>query len=505
MPLDEKSPDGTDDIATYIAKRGRNLTNMPRHLQERVTSLPSNCRATLHDTNLFRKRRRVPDTQEIDSPDEKGSACARPRQPYWPVQGRSSCPIRWDEFPFRPSVFGCEVQLEYDFRMEDYGTEVVPYTRADYWNLLPWVGPPLLWGRGVTPGIHVAQDHPPHYHLCTLRRDFITYWSPTHTTDPSVDGQMGSCTEMVPMVCAYCWGQTWRRCDNIPRVGAYMGPEARLSPVLVVCDHCDQTSDYNIIRCITDNDFGAIVAFVTHGSATINDVIRCADACMNVRWRTPPPSIIGVGTPGYALFGGDNGLSNLKRLTATVMSSLGPALMTGAPLLAPISAIGHLILDYWQGPNLTQALRFLGQSPKLTEYSNARRMCAHSFPCIPGVRGVNKCFWLDAWSDEWLGEVSAAKPQNNDMLARHHAWFSDLLVDKKDWIPGSWAEWEVLRRHNCEAYDGYQSVETDEGDDDEYGHAIDVYDGTRPEPTDDDDEEEEYMGATFAECTSKGY
>ena len=226
-------------------------------------------------------------------------------QPYWPVQVHSPDaqnpkrnrsrfqwlqwdinPLRWNEYPFRPHVLGCDVSLEYAGEMpRTYPSaslyRVPPYTRADFWNLLPWVGPPLVWGQGIISGMQVRQDCPPYYHECTLTRDFIPFWSPTRGVD-----QMGRCGVMVPMVCAYCWGHTWRRCDSIPRVGAYGTPAARLSPVLEACVKCGQTSDYSIIRHILDGDFDSLIAIVVQGAATMNDVIRCTDAC--VRVGSPP-------------------------------------------------------------------------------------------------------------------------------------------------------------------------------------------------------------------------
>ena len=143
--------------------------------------------------------------------DEKGPEDVFPRPPFWPVDvstvedNRTLLwevhPLTWDEFPFRPSVWGCTQRLQWDTEMPQDTLQVLSYTRADFWNLLPWVGRQLIWGQGLASGIDVRQDYPPFYHECTLARDFITHW-PVNGPDASV---VGRCAVMVPMLCAYCW------------------------------------------------------------------------------------------------------------------------------------------------------------------------------------------------------------------------------------------------------------------------------------------------------------
>ena len=353
-------------------------------------------------------------------------------------------PLRWDEYPFRPdNPHSCTYPLHYE--------EVVPanalhiprsYTRADFWNLLPWSGGNLVWGHGGDNYIPplITQDHPPFYHQCTLARDFITHW-PLVGSDPSV---VGCCGAMVPVVCAYCWCQNWRRCDSLARVGSFkiLPADARMSPILVECDLCGLTSDYHIARCVLSNNFGAIMKLVIRGATTIQDVLRCVDGCARVG---SPYAIAGLPVPGYELFGGPDGVARREALQAVVKDTLISSFTASVPALADLSGVGLLIMEYWQGREVNSVV-------------HSWRRCTHSFPCGGGALAL-QCFWTDAWVLKWVAEMTNANPMQNDWLADHcDSWFS--AKGGVNWTPNSWAEWAVIRDHACD-----HEVAADDDDD----------------------------------------
>ena len=122
-------------------------------------------------------------------------------------------------------------------------------------------------------------------------------------------------------------GHTWRRCDSIPRVGAYVSTEARLSSVLEACAQCGLTSDHNIVRCVTANDFDSITAIVSRGASSIHDVLRYVVGCVMV-----------VPVPGFEVFGGADGLP-------CVWIPLQAAMTASAPVLVNTPDIVSIILE----------------------------------------------------------------------------------------------------------------------------------------------------------------
>ena len=372
-------------------------------------------------------------------------------------------PLTWDEFPFRPSVRSCTERLQYDTEVPQDALQVLSYTRADFWNLLPWVGRKLLWGQGLASGIDVRQDYPPFYHECTLARDFITHW-PVNGPDVAV---VGRCAVMVPMLCAYCWGHTWRRCDSIPRVGAYVGTsEARLSPVLEECAHCGLTSDHNIARRAIGGDFGEVLAIVSRGASTVYNVLRCIAGC-DVSER-------------FAMMADDAGVAALQSLLAGVRIPLRDALAASAPMLAYTAGLDSIILEYWQGVDMTSAVVCMDMTSAhgfyeeggLVEAMGATRRCTHSFPCANGTTDA-KCHWMDDWAHEWVAEAFMANPRTNEFIAEHaDVWFPRQAPDDSaawgvplhgaTWSPDSWSAWGVFRAHECPVQDG--DMEFDEGD-----------------------------------------
>ena len=134
------------------------------------------------------------------------------------------------------------------------------------------------------------------------------------------------------MLCAYCRGHTWRRCDRIPRVGAYIETnEARLSPVLDECDHCGLTSDHYIAQRATRGNFGAIIEIVSRGASTVYNVLRCIAGC-DVSER-------------FAMLADDAGVAALQSLLDGVRIPLRDALATSTPALA-YTGIASIILEY---------------------------------------------------------------------------------------------------------------------------------------------------------------
>ena len=425
----------------------------------------------MHTIALRRKRRRGTDELAPPEGDEKGPEDVFPRPPFWPVDvstvedNRTLLwevhPLTWDEFPFRPSVWGCTQRLQWDTEMPQDTLQVLSYTRADFWNLLPWVGRQLIWGQGLASGIDVRQDYPPFYHECTLARDFITHW-PVNGPDASV---VGRCAVMVPMLCAYCWGHTWRRCDSIPRVGAYINTdEARLSPVLDECDHCGLTSDHNIAHRATAGDFGAVLAIVSRGASTVYDVLRCIAGC-DVSER-------------FTILSNNAGVAALQTLLSGVRIPLHDALAASAPMLVHTAGIASIILEYWQGVDMTSAVdltsaRGVNEAGGLVAAVRATRRCTHSFPCANGTTDA-KCHWMDAWAHEWVTEAFMANPRTNEWIAEHAAvWFPHQAPENfaaggdpmqgATWSPDSWSAWGVFRAHECPAsQDG--DMEFEEGD-----------------------------------------
>ena len=347
-------------------------------------------------------------------------------------------PLTWDQYPYRPLLGSCTEWVRYTVEMPTNALSVHSYARADFWNLLPWVGPHVRWGQGSDGGIDVLQDHPPFYHECTLARDFIAHWpSWMHGSDASV---VGRCGVMVPMVCAYCWGHTWRRCDRLPRVGSFECAEARLSPILDECDHCGRPSDHHIARCVIFQDAPAVVAIVSRGAASIYDILRIARACASV--CSPNPES-GVPVTTYNLLGGAPGLATLQSLTACVRIPFRDALESSAPAMSSTRGICSIILEYWQGVDDTSPLGF-GEDRNTKEILATMRGCSHSFPCAPNAT----CFWTDDWVYNWVSEAVNADPRLNDWLGDHvDFWFPQQ--GRAAWKPDSWAIWDVFRTHDC--------------------------------------------------------
>ena len=399
-------------------------------------------------------RKRVREEDDADSVIEKAPHFADNGWPYWPAEHATSgswpptqAYLRWQEYPFLPRLVPCAGIVQYTDNIPTDLTTVQSYTRGDFWNLLPWVGPPVMWGKGYGFGIDVMHDPPPFYHECTLARDFVTQWPPGDA-DTSV---VGTCPTLIPILCAYCWAHSWRRCDTVPRVGAYSGIEAHMSPVLDYCDSCGLTSDYNIARLIVLNRFDHVFALVDKGRASVLDVFR---ALIGVnRWSTP-----GDGDSFKTIHSADL-LPTYGTLVAKVRVALQEALVSNAPALASISDVTSIILMYCQGIHMT------AEDPRdLTGLHPAFildvQSCTHSFPCLPG----KSCVWAHNWTYTWAKEVAASNI-NLSYKFRTHAeeWFPGV----NNWQPNNWAEWGIIRVHRCNMMDSDADEGDEGGDDDE--------------------------------------
>ena len=447
-----------------FTSHGSRTGELPRHLRNKEP-FP-------HHHYINKKRRRGKDELAPPDGDEKGPADDRPRAPYWPVDSNAlggtrtmsweDYPLKWEEFPHLPHVMTCTSRALYSLEVPQDALHVFSYTRADFWNLLPWVGRKLVWGQGLSSGIDVRQDHPPFYHECTLARDFITHWAGS-APDSAV---VGRCAVMVPMVCAYCWGHTWRRCDSIPRVGCYIPTEeARLSPVLEECDHCGLTSDYNIVRFITGDDLDAVLALVSRGATSVHNVLRCVASSDVIA--------------GFSIGETDAHVGALQSLLELVRIPFRAALDASVPMIANTAGIGSIILEYWQGVDMLSAYGFAEAGSPVSAVMDLKRKCTHSFPCASGLPDGDpnaRCRWMDEWAQELVQETTMANPRLNDFIAEHaEKWFPeqvpDPLADRfagrihfeptwgvqltgSTWSPDSWAAWGVLRAHECEGQDG---------------------------------------------------
>ena len=372
--------------------------------------------------------------------------------PYLDVEDPAGLPIwtrhvpKWTDYPFLPSSVSCSDPVRYTDNIPDDLTSVFPYTRADFWNLVSWLGPPITWGKGYGFGIEVLHDLPPYLHDCTLVRDFVTHW-PTSMSSLPDQSVLGTCDTLIPVVCAYCWAQSWLRCDSIPRVGAHGNVEARMSPVLEICAECGLTSDYNIARYVVLNRFDSVHSLLARGTASVRDIFRVVLGV--TQWATPDDGF------GFKNFVSKEATATFRRMMAMVRESLQAALDTCATSLARASNITGIIMMYWQGIDMTtKDLR------EPTSVNNAflsdAIYCSHAFPCLPG----QKCTWAE-WTYEWAREVYDSH-LNLSYKLRDHAdtWFPGV----NNWRPNSWAEWDVIRSHQCDMADDTSAGEGDEGD-----------------------------------------
>ena len=454
MPL-VKSP--ALSLVRALAGHGRsNLANSPvissnQFVPSHWFRLNSGTRIphSLHNQLNSRKRcRPIPTDGDSDAKALPGEGVGVPED-YWPLEpfdddssGRR-CSVRWEDYPFLPVTITCDGPVLFEcaipsrivtqrtnttvvapYNQEDLYTPVPHYNRGDFWNLADWVGPPLLWGVGHGFGIAFMHDPAPFYHKCTLARDFITYW-PLQGPDPSM---VGTCRELVPLVCGYCWGQSWRQCDTVPRVGAYDMPEAHISPVLDECDHCGLTSDFNIVRCMVHNDLSAVLDLVELDKASATDVFHCMRGIQE--WPT---------ATGFMRWHNDESCTTYIGLLSMIRSNLRDALDVWAPGLAHIEDITGVIMMYWQGVDMTTGV------PQMCDMLASGTLrpsleCAHAFPCVPG----DKCVWLD-WAQEWVNEMVMI----DGLVITSHvsAWFPG--IDR--WQPDSWAVWSIIRGPEEEA------------------------------------------------------
>ena len=326
----------------------------------------------------------------------------------------------------------CADAVKYEEDLPSDLTAISIYTRADFVNLAPWVGPPIVWGQGSGFGVEILHDPPPYFHNCTLARDFLTNWpgSIDEGSDPLV---VGVCDAMIPLVCAYCWGRSWRRCDSVPRVGKFGQFEAHMSPVLVLCDTCGLTSDYNIARFIVLNRFDSVTALLERGQAGIMDIFRNVLAIS--QWRDD-------GAPYcFSTSVCDSSKAHYVRLMNLVRTALQDALDRVSPSMAQCTDVTSIVMEYWQGISMTPA------DPReltaiMPAFLGTAIYCTHAFPCVPGT----KCIWADKWTYEWGNEVTNTHIHLNAKF-RDHAddWFPGVV----NWKPNSWAQWRAIRAHRC--------------------------------------------------------
>ena len=356
--------------------------------------------------------------------------------------------LRWQDYPYTPNLVSCGEVVRYGDNIPSDLASITPYIRADFWNLAPWVGPPMVWGRGFGFGIEMMHDPPPYLHKCTLARDFVTQW-PAEGWDPLA---VGTCGAIIPLVCAYCWARTWRRCDSVPRVGSYISPtnhEAYMSPVLELCDTCGCTSDYNIARCIVLNRFDSVFALLDTGRASVRDIFRCMLAVN--RWAAPGSAF------GFQTVSDDASKDTYVRLMSAVRTTLQDALVLSYPQLSQHTDVTSIIMMYWQGIDMTP------EHPReLTAIIPAflcdAMFCEHAFPCVPG----KKCTWAVEWTSDWAREVHNSHLQLNYRFRDHaSAWFPGV----DNWKPSTWAEWDAIRAHRCNMI--YSDGDHDEGDEGE--------------------------------------
>ena len=95
-----------------------------------------------------------------------------------------------------------------------------------------------------------------------------------------------------------------------------MSTEERLSSVLEECAHCGLTSDHNIVRCVTANDFDVIITIVSRGASSIHDVLRYVVGCSMV-----------VPVPGFEVFGGADRLPCVWIPLQAAMTASAPVLV----------------------------------------------------------------------------------------------------------------------------------------------------------------------------------
>lgn len=106
-----------------------------------------------------------------------------------------------------------------------------------------------------------------------------------------------------------------------------MSAEARLSSVLEACAYCGLTSDHNIVRCVTANDFDVIIVIESRGVSSIHDGLRYVVGCAMI-----------VPVPGFEVFGGADGLP-------CVWIPLQATMTASAPVLVNTPDIVSIILE----------------------------------------------------------------------------------------------------------------------------------------------------------------
>ena len=106
----------------------------------------------MYDINYRRKRVREEISEGADADDTEDHSLFRFKN-YWPVadpadnDSSTRYNVMWYDYPFLPQshILSCDDEIFYEPEIPDDLSTVQRYSRADFWNLSPWIGPPLVW------------------------------------------------------------------------------------------------------------------------------------------------------------------------------------------------------------------------------------------------------------------------------------------------------------------------------------------------------------------------
>ena len=378
---------------------------------------------------VLRKRARSSSSDDNSLDEKAPQQDEKAPQPFWPAEethrlltGRMQ--LMWERYPYIPnyplySTYRGKM-LSYEESLPRDLSETDPYDRPDSWNIRPWSGPPIVWGHGEGYGLPRLNDPPPFIHQCTLARDFIAHWRNPGT---DIRSCIGTCAVLVPMVCAYCWSQTWRRCDDTPRVAGDLEhnmQDTHISPVLRRCDNCGLASDYYIQLLVANDDFTTLSSVVSRGEATIQDVLRSVHAVYTwIASMERSPHFRQVTCTEEDVIA-----SEWNIITGVYNALIGAIPVQASGLSTP--GIASIIFDYWQGNDYQ---RVPGKLPRRSGE------CCHKLLC--GGEEV-ECAWA-AWGKVWATELLNSHPFLHERV-QENRWGM--------WIPESWASWSIVRTAN---------------------------------------------------------
>ena len=223
----------------------------------------------------------------------------------------------------------------------------------------------------------------------------------------------GSCTELIPMSCAFCDRVSNQPCRNVYRVAltgadwhGFRHPHhpLRETGVLVECSHCGAPGEFHVNLALFKGYYIEVLDLVRKGCLSLFDVRRS----VNVVAEWPPE-------PGRPLI----------RLISQLANQLAGVLID-----SPLPAVcGAIVLEYWQGAGPDY---LLGDSTFVRSFDEMYK-CTHGWPCTTddGVRQY--CLWTQ-WSQQWLHELHVC--DGRIAIPRYHC---------TQYLPRTWDEW-VERR-----------------------------------------------------------